>query len=55
MRKLALAALCVIACAASASAQGAAPVPEIDGGSLAAALALVGGGIFMLRARSRSK
>jgi hypothetical protein len=54
MRKILLAGLCIIACSASAFAV-AVSVPEIDASSLPAALALLGGGILIIRTRFGSK
>ena len=45
----------VCAMAGSAYAQGPAPAPEIDGGSIAAGLAGVSAAVLIMRSRRRSK
>jgi hypothetical protein len=54
MRKMLFVGFCLLVCSVAAYA---APqlVPEIDAGSLSTVLALAGGGILILRARSRSR
>ena len=54
MRKMLFVGFCIAVCSVAAYAAPA-RVPEIDAGSLSAILALVGGGVLMLRAKSRSK
>jgi|WetSurMetagenome_2_1015567.scaffolds.fasta_scaffold137053_1 hypothetical protein len=55
MKKAFFVVLCIMVCSISALALPQRPVPEIDGSSLPAVIALVSGGILMLRARFRSK
>ena len=55
MRKMLFVGFCILVCSVAAYAPPGAGVPEIDAGSLSAVLALVSGGILMLRAKSRSK
>jgi len=57
MKKLLSVGFCILVCALCAFANGEEQgrIPEIDAGSLSAVLALVSGGILMLRAKSRSK
>lgn len=54
MKKVLSVGFCILVCAVCALAEER-PVPEIDAGSISAALALLGGGILMLRAKSHSK
>jgi hypothetical protein len=53
MKKMLFVGFCILVCSIAATAR--VDVPEIDAGSLSTVLALVGGGILMLRAKSRSK
>ena len=52
MRKMLYVGFCIMVCSTVAYAS---VVPEIDAGSLPAVLALAGGGLLLLRSRSRSK